>query len=68
MKNRFRPTSSEPMTIEPERSMPPKRLVEKATSSPKLEPKVPLAAIMAANINRMKIDPEFRDEIAKKIF
>jgi hypothetical protein len=68
MKKRFHPTPSEPMTIEPEGSKQSAKPPEKPATSRWPEPAEPWAASVVRNANRMKVDPVFRDEIAKKIF
>jgi hypothetical protein len=68
MKKRFHPTPSEPMTIEPEGSKPPEKPPAKPLVSRWPEPAEPWAASVVRNANRMKVDPVFRNEIAKKIF
>jgi hypothetical protein len=56
------------MTIEPEGSKPPEKPPTKPLVSRWPEPAEPWAASVVRNANRMKVDPVFRDEIAKKIF
>jgi hypothetical protein len=68
MKKRLYPTPSEPMTIEPEEPTPTEQQLVQLVVSRWPTPYEPLTKTMADNINRMKTDPAFRDEIAKKIF